>query len=1188
MAEKITQQIGFDCGPALASIAQLNSAMEKSAAAVQSYGSSLSAFNSQGAQFSATMKQIASSANSAAAAVAKLQGAKLQAPSIPQTKGLVDARGNPLSSGGTSAVVAGLGQVGTAAGDADGKVKELTVSWGTLGRVVATQLVVRTMSEIREAISEATTSAVAFGKQVAEIQTIAPEEHGGASQISERITAIAKQFNQSLPATSESYYETLSNNIVKLGESQQLLADSGKLAAAGVTSLADANNLLTASLNGYDSGVEQAATSSAKWFEGVRTGRYRISDFANTIGRVVPQARAMGVSLDEVIATLSVLTSSGIKPSEALTQTRGAINAFAKPTEDMAKTIRELGFDTAESLISIKGWGGALQAVVGATDGTSEGISKLAPNMRGLNTFLQVGGTQAKKYADFLGSIKNASSSLIDEKAAQVLNSPSQQVASLANRAKIALTTELGGAIVDATAKLNSFVDPVKLIGDELRTLSPVIASGATVLTLYGTAAAAKNAIFGASLPPLAKGILAVGAAYAAGNFIGDKISQFSTSSLDALENANKLELSQFTANQKQIVEAAQAANQERVANLLASSQQVFSAYQSEVEKAKQADSELVESSRATADRIVGAREKLIAAIGKGIDDQHQNIKDSQARVDRLKQEQSDRAFNAFIAPKTDIQKTVAQIQRARELASQAQTALARARTPEEANRAISQFGHATQVGQAAQQSAQDAKNRFLAVQAAQALASITTKQISAESRLQALSAQRAASLEKERANQQAVVAKVKDAVKTLAENTSSFDAAGNPLSADKLAKQAAKRQAALKTITESAAKTGNLSDLLGVARLNADLQRTPIKLRFDVEQGIASIESKLQAAMSKFRADLPFKINDLEQLTGRKLTTPTAITQAVNELRQEQEKLLNASSEGATNDEAIGKLRSELMQVSKDADSAGRSVTNWLGSFAGGNESKKAYDALQKFKASFADLSKSPNVQRSQVLGLLEQLGNVRKLATTGRFGGTNPLGPGMALQIGEYSRGLEKLSKLSELQHAPKPNGARLQSINRALGTPPTAQFKSVATSISQAASSSQQVASAWQSAAESAEAAAAAASRLNAPVSIAHRAFGGAVQYHADGGMARGTDRIPAMLSAGEFVVNARATRNFLPQLQAMNASTAPHYRENGGSVTNVGDIHVHESKTPELTAQAIHRIISRGQRRGAIKH
>jgi len=66
----------------------------------------------------------------------------------------------------------------------------------------------------------------------------------------------------------------------------------------------------------------------------------------------------------------------------------------------------------------------------------------------------------------------------------------------------------------------------------------------------------------------------------------------------------------------------------------------------------------------------------------------------------------------------------------------------------------------------------------------------------------------------------------------------------------------------------------------------------------------------------------------------------------------------------------------------------------------------------------------------------------------------------------------------------------------------------------------------------------------------------AYGG--RYFQDGG--RGTDRIPAWLTPGEFVVNARAARNFFPQLQAINAGQQPIYRDQGGTVTNVGDINV----------------------------
>ncbi len=94
---------------------------------------------------------------------------------------------------------------------------------------------------------------------------------------------------------------------------------------------------------------------------------------------------------------------------------------------------------------------------------------------------------------------------------------------------------------------------------------------------------------------------------------------------------------------------------------------------------------------------------------------------------------------------------------------------------------------------------------------------------------------------------------------------------------------------------------------------------------------------------------------------------------------------------------------------------------------------------------------------------------------------------------------------------------------------------------------------------------------------------------MHHFALGGHARGVDRVPAMLAPGEFVMNARSTRNFLPQLQAMNAGMEPNYRANGGSVTHVGDVtvNVHASNNPHATGAAVVQHIRRALRRGTAK-
>jgi hypothetical protein len=61
-----------------------------------------------------------------------------------------------------------------------------------------------------------------------------------------------------------------------------------------------------------------------------------------------------------------------------------------------------------------------------------------------------------------------------------------------------------------------------------------------------------------------------------------------------------------------------------------------------------------------------------------------------------------------------------------------------------------------------------------------------------------------------------------------------------------------------------------------------------------------------------------------------------------------------------------------------------------------------------------------------------------------------------------------------------------------------------------------------------------------------------MGGMVRkYMASGGLARGTDTVPAMLTPGEYVINKDATQKFGPLLSAINS---PTFKIPGSSASN----------------------------------
>jgi hypothetical protein len=91
-----------------------------------------------------------------------------------------------------------------------------------------------------------------------------------------------------------------------------------------------------------------------------------------------------------------------------------------------------------------------------------------------------------------------------------------------------------------------------------------------------------------------------------------------------------------------------------------------------------------------------------------------------------------------------------------------------------------------------------------------------------------------------------------------------------------------------------------------------------------------------------------------------------------------------------------------------------------------------------------------------------------------------------------------------------------------------------------------------------------------------------------WHSKGYYAKGTDTIPAMLSPGETVISAAASRRFSPQLTAMNAGVRPSYHSHGSSGTSIGDVNVHvgtinnhvEGESARSIANGIRRELRRG--------
>ena len=164
---------------------------------------------------------------------------------------------------------------------------------------------------------------------------------------------------------------------VNIAESTGFVVQAAKLGVAGLSDTGASVQLLSASLNAYQEGTDQAAKYSDILFNTVNAGVTTIPQLSSSLSQVVPIAAAFGVSFDQVTAAIATMTKQGVPTATAATQMKGAIAELAKPGAPLAAVMKKAGV----SLATLKQDG--LQATLAKLGGTMEGLGLSATQVFG-------------------------------------------------------------------------------------------------------------------------------------------------------------------------------------------------------------------------------------------------------------------------------------------------------------------------------------------------------------------------------------------------------------------------------------------------------------------------------------------------------------------------------------------------------------------------------------------------------------------------------------------------------------------------------------------------------------------------------------------------------------------------------------------------------------------------------------
>jgi len=233
--------------------------------------------------------------------------------------------------------------------------------------------------------------AIDFDRAMRNVNSIAQLPEKQLERLRKDVLGLAGPTAQAPQTLAEGLYDLVSSGF-DAKESLVVLKNAARAATAGLTDAKTSTKVMAAVLNAYRLPASQAAKVSDELFQTVNLGVITFEELAQNIGDTLPFASSLGVSLTEVGAATATMTKQGLGAPETMTRIRNLLQTMIKPGEGLKKAFDRLGVSSGEQLIKQKGLQGALDALIGSTNGSKEAVAKLFPNIRALGGALALTG----------------------------------------------------------------------------------------------------------------------------------------------------------------------------------------------------------------------------------------------------------------------------------------------------------------------------------------------------------------------------------------------------------------------------------------------------------------------------------------------------------------------------------------------------------------------------------------------------------------------------------------------------------------------------------------------------------------------------------------------------------------------------------------------------------------------------
>ena len=179
------------------------------------------------------------------------------------------------------------------------------------------------------------------------------------------------------------------------------------LAKGGNAELSTSLNGIVAVMNSWGAENTNATAVANAFFTAQKNGVTTVSELAASIGEVAPMAKAMGLSMDETLASMAALTKGGLSTDAATTALRATLTALAKPSKEASETLKAFGVPVGITQVRAAGLTKTLQKLIELQEKSPDAITKAIPNVRALTGVLAMDEAKMQEVQRTVGRIQD-------------------------------------------------------------------------------------------------------------------------------------------------------------------------------------------------------------------------------------------------------------------------------------------------------------------------------------------------------------------------------------------------------------------------------------------------------------------------------------------------------------------------------------------------------------------------------------------------------------------------------------------------------------------------------------------------------------------------------------------------------------------------------------------------------------